>query len=70
MDIKRIVHAEIKRAWEYYKKYAYNKPVDWDAAIKEGTKMVEESPVPLFMRDLFFAIEDQLGREESENITK
>lgn len=64
--MKRNVYEAVTKSWEYYKKYSLLHPIDWDAATKESADIAFKSPVPELMRDLFYAVQDQLHREEKE----
>lgn len=64
MDNYREVYQAMNTALKYYKKYSQLHPIDWKAAARESADISINSPVPELMRDLFYAIQDQLHREE------
>ena len=64
MDKKmKQIHEAILKTWEFYKKYSQQNPLDEEASRKEATELAYSSLVPELMKDLLFAVMDQIGRE-------
>ena len=64
--MKKEVYEAIVKAWEFYKKYYQQEPLDEEASRKEATEIAFNSPVHELQKDLLFAVMNQIGRERNE----